>query len=54
MVATGEVSKYEAAAVGGDSNLFLGCTICLCGLQGQEVWCIVVVFLLSIFIQKNT
>ena len=51
LVAAGEVSKYEAAAGGGIVIFFFR-------MRHVFVWapsrCIVVAFLLSIFIQKNT
>ncbi len=60
MVAVGEVDKYEAAAGGGGyKSFFLGCALCLRGLRASSKVrrigvLYVVVFLLSIFIQKNT
>ncbi len=49
MVAAGEVGKYKATAWGGDSSIFVKDAPCVCWLQGQEAWCIVVAYLLSLF-----
>jgi hypothetical protein len=55
MVAVGEVRKYKAVAGRGIVIFFFRMRHVFVGsLRGQEAQCIVVTFLLSIFIQKNT